>query len=170
MGLDCYYKRFIAGFSKNSHPITSLQKKGIKFEWTSECEENFNLLKELLTSAPVLKIVDPNESFMVCTDACKEGLGGVLTQNGHVIGYESIKIKEHERNYATHDLELVAIVHALKMWKNYIMGKIFELRIDHNDLKYLFEQPTLNARKIRWLEFLSEYDFDINHIKGMLCT
>jgi hypothetical protein len=93
MGLVGYYRRFIAGFSKISHPITSLQKKGIKFEWTSECEENFNLLKELLTSAPVLKIVDPNESFVVCTDACKEGLGGVLTQNGHVIGYESKRLK-----------------------------------------------------------------------------
>jgi hypothetical protein len=143
-----------------------LQKKGIKFEWTVECEENFNLLKELLTSAPILKIVDPNENFVVCTDACKEGLGGVLTQNGHVIGYESINIKEHERNYATHDLELVAIVHALKMWRHYLMGKRFELRTDHSGLKYLFEQPTLNARKTRWLEFLSEYDFDIKHIKG----
>jgi hypothetical protein len=109
MGLVGYYKIFIAGFSKISHPITSLQKKGIKFEWTTECEENFNLLKELLTSAPILKIVDPNESFVVCTDACKEGLGGVLTQNGHVIGYESRKLKEHERNYATHDLELVPL-------------------------------------------------------------
>jgi hypothetical protein len=128
MGLLGYYSRFIAGFSKIAHPITSLQKKGIKFEWTFECEENFNLLKELLTSAPVLNIIDPNESFVVCTNACKEGLGGVLTQNGHVIGYESRKIKEHERNYVTHDLELVAIVHALKMLRHYLMGKIFELR------------------------------------------
>jgi hypothetical protein len=166
MGLVGYYRRFIVGFSKISHPITSLQKKGIKFEWTSECEENFNLLKELLTSAPVLKIVDPNESFVVCTDACKEGLGGVLTQNGHVIGYESRNLKEHERNYATHDLELASIVHTLKMWRHYLMGKRFELRTDHSGLKYLFEQPTLNARKTRWLEFLSEYDFDIKHIKG----
>jgi hypothetical protein len=141
-------------------------KKGTKFEWTLKCENNFNLLKELLTSAPVLNIVDPNESFVVCTDACKEGLGGVLTKNGHVIGYESRKLKEHERNYATHDLELVVIVHALRMWRHYLMGKKFELRTDHIGLKYLFEQPTLNARQTRWLEFLSEYDFDINHIKG----
>jgi hypothetical protein len=93
MGLVGYYRRFIAGFSKISHPITSLKNKGIIFEWRSECEENFNLLKELLTSAPILKIVDPNESFLVCTEACKEGLGGVLTQNGHVIDYESRNLK-----------------------------------------------------------------------------
>jgi hypothetical protein len=85
MGLFGYYRRFITGFSKISHPITSLQNKGIKFEWTTKCEENFNMLKELLTSAPILNIVDPNGIFGVCTDACKEVLGGILTQNGHVL-------------------------------------------------------------------------------------
>jgi hypothetical protein len=156
MVLFGYYKRFISWFSKISHPITSLQKKRIKFEWTTKCEENFTSLKELLTSAPILKIVDPNENFVVCTNACKEGLGVVLAQNGYVISYESINIKEHERNYATHDLDLAAIVHTLKMWSHYLMGKRFELRTNHSGLKYLFEQPTLNARQTRWLEFLSE--------------
>jgi hypothetical protein len=166
MGLVSYYRRFIVGFSKIAHPITSLKKKGTKFEWALKCENNFNPLKELLTSAPVLKIVDPNEGFLVCTNTCKEGLGEVLTQNGHVIGYETRNLKEHEKNYATHDLELVAIVHALRMWRHYLMGKKFELRTDHIGMKFVFEQPTLNARKTRWLEFLSEYDFDIKHIKG----
>jgi hypothetical protein len=72
MGLVGYYRRFIVGLSKISHPITSLKNKGTKFEWTPKCEENFYLLKELLTSAPVLKISGPNESFVVCTGACKE--------------------------------------------------------------------------------------------------
>jgi hypothetical protein len=166
MGLACYYRRFIVGFYNISHPITSLQKKGTKFEWTLKCGNNFNMLKELLTSAPFLKIVDPNEIFVVCTNECKEGIGGVVTQNGHVIIYESRNIKEHERNYATHDLELVVIFHALRMWRHYLMGKKFELRTDHIGLKYLFEQLTLNAKKTRWLEFLSEHDFDIKHIKG----
>jgi hypothetical protein len=153
MGLDSYYRRFIVGFSKISHPITSLQKKGTKFEWTLKCENNFNLLKELLTSVPVLNIVDPKEIFVVCTNACKEGLVGVLTQNGHIIGYESRKLKEHERNYATHDSKLSTIVHTLRMWRHYLMGKKFELRTYHIGLKYLFEQPTLNVRQTRWMEF-----------------
>jgi hypothetical protein len=123
-------------------------------------------LKQLLTSAPILRIADPNVDFVVSIDACKEGLRGVLSQNGFVICYESRKLKEHERNYATHDLELAAIVHALKKWRHYLMGRRFELRTDHNGLKYLFDQPTLNARQSRWLEFLCEYDFDIKHIKG----
>jgi hypothetical protein len=138
----------------------------VKFEWTSKCEEIFQKLKGILTSAPILNIVDPNEIFFVYTDACKEGLSGVLSQREHVLCYESRKLKERERNYATHDLELATIVHALKMWRHYLMGKKFKLKIDHYGLKHLFGQPTLNARQTRWLEFLSEYDFGIKHIKG----
>jgi hypothetical protein len=166
MGLDGYYMRFIAGFSRIDHPITSLQRKGKKFQWTKECEKSFQQLKQLLTSAPILKITYSNEYFIVCIDACKEGLGGVLSQNGFVVCYESRKLKEHERLYVTDDLELAAIVHALKKWRNYLMGKRFELRTDHNGLKYLFDQPTLNARQSRWLEFLCDSKFDTKHIKG----
>ena len=73
-------------------------------------------------------------------------------QDGHVISYESRKLKEHQHNYATHDLELATIIHALKMWRHYLMGKKFELRIDHDWLKYLFEQPNLDERQMRWME------------------
>ena len=165
MGLAGYYRRFIKGFSKVSHSITSLQKKGIKFEWTPRCEESFQQLKNLLTSAPILKIADPEKDFAVCIDACNQGLGGVLMQGNHMVCYESTKLKEHEKNYDTRDLELAVVVHALKMWRIYLMGRKFELRIDHCVLKYLFDQPTLNARKARWLEFLCEFDFEIKHIK-----
>jgi hypothetical protein len=123
-------------------------------------------LKELLTNSPILKVVDLDEDFVVCTDACKEGIGGVLTQNGHVMCYESTNFKEHEINYATHDLELVAIVHALKKWRHYLMGRKFKLMTYHSGLKHLFGHPTLNSRQIRWLKFLSEYNFNIKHIKG----
>ena len=87
-------------------PSLFLQKKGKKFEWTSRCEESFQWLKNILTSAHVLKVADPEKYFVVCTDACEQGLEGVLMQDNHVICYESRKLKEHERNYATHDLEL----------------------------------------------------------------
>jgi hypothetical protein len=103
---------------------------------------------------------------VVCTDACKEGLGGFLSHNGFIICYESMKLKENRKNYATHDLELSAIVHALRKWRHYLMGRKFELRTDHIGLKNLFDQPILNARQSRWLEFLCEDDFDIKHIKG----
>jgi len=113
----------------------------------------------------ILNIIDLDKYFLVCIDSCK-GLGGVITENGHVICYESRNIKGHEKNYVACDLEISTIVLALKMWINYLMGRKFELRIDCNGLKYLFEQKTSNSRKARWLEFLSEYDFDIKQIRG----
>ena len=91
-------------------------------------------------TAPILWIVDPNGDFVVCTNASKEGLGGVLLQNDYMICYESQKLKEHEQNYLTHDLELVVIIHALKMWRHYLMGKKFILKKDNMILKYLFDQ------------------------------
>jgi hypothetical protein len=102
------YRRFIKGFSKIGCPITTLQKKGVIFTWTLECEETFQELKYLLTHAPVLNIEDPDNDFLVCTDACKEGLVGVLMQEGRVIFYESKILNEHEINYVTHDIKLDA--------------------------------------------------------------
>ena len=87
-------------------------------------------------------------------------------QENHVVCYESRNLKDHEKSYATHDLELAAIVPSLKMWGHYLMGRKFDLRTDHCGLKYLFDQPTLNARQARWMEFLCEFDFEIKHIKG----
>jgi hypothetical protein len=89
MGLEGYYRRFIKGFSKIGCPITTVQKKGIKFTWTQKCEESFQTLKHLLTHAPMLKIDDPKDDFLMCTNACKEGIGGVLMQGGSVVCYES---------------------------------------------------------------------------------
>ena len=81
-----------------------MQGKGIKFEWTPRCEESFQWLKDLLTSSPVLKIVDPEKYFVVCIDECGQGLGGFLVQDNHVVCYDAIKLKDHEKKYATHDL------------------------------------------------------------------
>jgi hypothetical protein len=92
MELAGYYRRFIKGFSKIGCPITTLQKRGVKFTWTSKCEETFQELKYLLTHAPVLKIADPDNDFLVCTYAWKEGLGGVLMQEGRVICYAYRKL------------------------------------------------------------------------------
>jgi hypothetical protein len=125
MGITGCYRRFIEGFSKISYPITSLQKKGTMFNWSDKCQDSFNKLKELLTTTPILKVVDPDKDFNICVDACREGLGGVLTQEGQVICYESRKLKEHERTYITNDLELTAIIDALNMWQHYIMCRRF---------------------------------------------
>jgi hypothetical protein len=122
MGLAGYYRWFAEGFLKIASPITELQKKNKKFFWTEKCAEAFQRLKELLTIAPILKVPDMDVDFLVCTDTSKEGLGGVLMQDGRVIAYISRKLRRHEENYATHNLELLAIVYALKVWRHYLVG------------------------------------------------
>jgi hypothetical protein len=106
--------------------------------------------------------------FLVCTDTSKEGLGGVLMQDGRVIAYISRNLRRHEENYATHDLELLAIVYALRVWRHYLIGWKFELKTDHCGLQHIFTQRDLNVRQQRWLEFLREYDFEITYIKGTM--
>eukprot|EP00253_Pinus_taeda_P005724 PITA_05724 len=166
MGLAGYYRRFVEGFSRVAYPITSLQKKGRTFRWSSECQQSFERLKQLLTSAPVLSIADPNKDYVVCTNASGEGVGGVLMQEGKVIAYKSRKLKEHEQKYSAYDLELTAVIHALKMWQHYLLGRRFLLLTDHHSLTNYFSQPTLNARQACWADFLSGFDFDIKHLKG----
>jgi len=166
LGLAGYYRRFIRNFSHIAHAITSLQRKGKKFEWIKECTVSFKQLKHLLTNTPILKITYPNKELVVCIDACNRGLGGVPMQEGKVVCYESRKLNEHEQNYVTHNLESTTIIHALKMWRQYLLGRRFIIVIDQSGLRYLFDQPNLNTRQARWLATLSEFDFEIKYIKG----
>ena len=114
LGLAGYYQRFIENFSKIAKPMTELLKKDTKFKWTEDCEASFQELKKCLTTAPVLILPDIHKEFQVYCDASRLGLGCVLMQDGRVVSYASRQLKPHELNYATHDLELAAIVHALK--------------------------------------------------------
>ena len=102
-----------------------------------------------MTTAPVLVLPDGSKPFTVYTDACGTGLGAVLMQEGRVISYRGRQLRVHERNYPTHDLELAAIVFALKSWRHYLLGEKFELFTDHKSLKYLFSQKDLNLRQQR---------------------
>ncbi|KAK1611777.1 hypothetical protein QYE76_035450, partial [Lolium multiflorum] len=114
LGLARYYRRFVEGFSSIARPMTQLLKKDKKFEWTDKCEESFQELKARLTTTPILIMPDITKPFDVYYDASKIGLGCVLMQEGKVISYLSRQLKQHEQNYPTHDLELAAVVLALK--------------------------------------------------------
>jgi hypothetical protein len=163
MGLEGYYRQFVEVFSRIANPITELQKKNKKFVQTKKYAESFRRLKELLTTTLILKVPDMDASFLVCTDASKEGLGRVLMQDHRVIAYISRKLRMHEENYATQDLELLSIVYALKIWRHYLVGQKFELKIDHCGLQHIFTQSDLNARQRCWSYLLSKYDFEILH-------
>jgi hypothetical protein len=138
LGLVRYYRRFIEGFSKIVKPMTSLLEKGKEFKWSRECQDSFNQLKFRLMSPPVLVMPDLQKGFDIYCDACRQGLGCVLMQEGHVIAYAFRQLWKHELNNPTHDLELAAIVHALKIWRHYIMGTKCQVYNDHKSLKYIF--------------------------------
>ncbi|XP_071917014.1 uncharacterized protein [Coffea arabica] len=123
-------------------------------------------LKRRLTSAPVLVLPDGGEGYAVYSDASGEGLGCVLMQNDKVVAYASRRLKPHEQNYPTHDLELAAVIFSLKKWRHYLYGVTFEVYTDHKSLKYLFSQKELNLRQRRWVEFLEDYDCSINYHSG----
>ena len=106
-------------------------------------------MKKRLTSAPMLILPNPKESFVVYCDASKMGLGGVLMQNRQVIAYASRKLKVYEKNYPTHDLELAAVVYVLKIWRHYLYGSKFEVFSDHKSLKYLWSLNTSNLEPYR---------------------
>jgi hypothetical protein len=166
LGLAGYYRRFIKGFSKISNPMTELLEKDKKFEWTSAYEASFEELKKRLTTAPILVMPDMEKSFSIYCDASGQGLGCVLMQDGHVVVYASRQLRKHEAHYPTHDLELATVIHALKIWRHYHMGKRCELYMDHKSLKYIFTQSNLNLRQRRWLELIKDYDLGINYHPG----
>ncbi|CAA0814805.1 Unknown protein, partial [Striga hermonthica] len=136
------------------------------FDWNQKCEESFQELKRRLTTAPVLSIPDPTLEFTIYSDASKMGLGYVLMQQGRVVAYASRQLKPHEQNYPTHDLELAAVVHALKIWRHYLYGGKCEIFTDHKSLKYIFTQKELNIRQRRWLELVKDYDCTISYHPG----
>ncbi|WVZ70349.1 hypothetical protein U9M48_019024 [Paspalum notatum var. saurae] len=158
LGLAGYYRRFIESFSRIAKPMTSLLEKGAPFIWTKERQAAFYELKKRLTTTPVLTLPDLTKSFTVYCDASKEGLGCVLMQEG--------KLRKHKVNYSTHDLELAAVVHALKIWRHYLFGNRCEIYTDHKSLKYIFTQNELNMRQRRWIELIKDYDLEIHYHPG----
>jgi hypothetical protein len=141
LGLAGYYCRFIPNFSKITKPIIELLKKGNKYLWSEACDEAFKHLKRLLTTSPMLAQPDITRPFDVYCDASGMGLGGVLMQEGQVISYSLRQLRRHEEHYSTHDLELVAVVMALRTWRHYLLGNAVHIYTDHKSLKYIFTQP-----------------------------
>jgi hypothetical protein len=163
LGLAGYYHWFIPNFSKIDKPMTKLLEKDAKFVQSKECEEALLTLKKLLTTAPVLAQPDLEKPFHVYCDASSTSLGGVLKQDDRVITYASQQLWRHEEHYPTHDLEFLIVVHALKLWRHYLLGNLVYIYTYHKSLKYLFTQPDLNMRQWRWLELNKDYELEIHY-------
>ncbi|GJR54795.1 reverse transcriptase domain-containing protein [Tanacetum coccineum] len=161
-----YYRRFIENFSKIAKPLTLLTQKNKAYVWGDKQDEAFQILKEKLCNAPVLALPDGPDDFVVYCDASKQGFGCVLMQQGKVIACVSRQLKKHEKNYTTHDLELGAVVFALKIWRHYLYGTKSVIYTDHKSLQYIFDQKELNMRQRRWIELLSDYECEIKYPAG----
>ncbi|GJR92536.1 putative nucleotidyltransferase, ribonuclease H [Tanacetum coccineum] len=138
LGLAGYYRRFVEGFS----------------------------LLVRLVSSPIPTLPSGTGGYQIYSDASKKGIGCVLMYNGKVIAYASRQLKPYEENYPTHDLELAAVVFALKIWRHYLYGETCDIFTDHKSLKYIFTQKELNMRQRRWLELLKDYDANIQYHPG----
>src|SRR5262249_49054378 len=166
LGLAGYYHRFIQDFSRLAAPLTRLTQKNVRFQWTEDCEQSFQRLKECLTSAPVLALPFGTGGYTVYCDTSRIGLGCFLMQHGRVIAYGSRQLKNHEKNYPTHDLELAAVSFVLKMLRHYLYEETCEIYTDHKSLQYIFQQRDLNLRQRRWIELLKDYDCTILYHPG----
>jgi hypothetical protein len=143
--------------------MTKLLEKDAKFKWSPQCEEAFITLKKLLTTALVLDQPDIEMPFDVYCDASSTGIGGALMQEGRVIAYASRQLRCHEGHDPTHDLELLDVIHVLKVWRHYLLCNLMHIYTDHKSLKYLFTQPDLNMRQRRWLELIKDYELEVHY-------
>jgi hypothetical protein len=170
LGLVGYYRRFIPQHAKIALPLTKLTQSNTAYEWTEEQQTAFDKLKELLTTAPVLRMPDPTLPYTITTDASDYAIGAVLTQEDddgeRPVAYMSTTLKPAERNYATYEKEMLAIIKALQLWRPYIGSQRTTIYTDHAPLTRLKKQASLSPRQIRWIDALAEYDCEIVYKPG----
>ena len=174
LGLASYYRRFIKDFAKIATPLHQLMRKDQSFTWTTEHQEAFEELKSRLTSAPILIYPDFEKPFVLYTDASSFGLGAVLSQKTndgkeHVVAYASKRTDNTQKNYFATELECLAVVWAIQLFRPYLQSNIpFTLVTDHSALKGLINKPKLSGKLARWITTLNEYNFKVEHRKGRL--
>jgi hypothetical protein len=160
-----YYKKFVKGFSQLCAPLTDLPKKGT-FKWDEEAQIMMDKMKKVMSTCLGLALPYFNLPFTLECDASGEGIGAVLMQKRHPLAYESRKLRGPELLYSIYDKEMLAMMHALAKFRQYLVGAQFVVKLDHNSLKYLLEQKDLNERQQKWVSRIQAYDFDIEFVKG----
>lgn len=171
LGLTGYFRRFVTNYAQKAEPLTRLTQKNRTFEWKEQQKASFQLLKDQLTSDPILAHYQPNVDTEVHCDASAEGLSGMLMQRGqdgkwHLVYSVSKKTSETEKKYHSSRLELMAIVWTLDRLRQFLIGIKFKIVTDCQALVYMNAQKTTNPQIARWCSLIQEYDFDITHRPG----
>ena len=172
LGLSQYYRRFQKKFSKISRPLYDLTKKDAEWIWSDECEKSFQTLKTNLITAPILAYPNPNNPYVITSDASRTGLGYILSQkdeNGmeRVISYSGRALRKAEKNYSITELEALSVIAAFKQFHPYIYGNFVTLRTDHKALQYIYKNKNSKGRLMRWVLELMNYDYKIEHKPGV---
>ena len=180
-GLANYYRRFVEGYAEVAAPLTALGSPTARFAWSPAAQASFDALKLALSTAPVLRTFDPRRRAVLTTDASGLAVAAILTQpddegHQHPVAYESRKLTVAERNYPAHVLELLAVVHALRVFKHYLLGSgaprppgcgsDFDLRTDNQAITWLKTNRHLNKMYVRWLDEIEDFRFDVMHLPG----
>jgi transposase InsO family protein len=168
LGLSNYFRRFVHAYSTIARPLHDLTRKETAWQWTEACQTAFERLKAKLTAAPVLAAPDFTKPFEVIADASAYALGAILLQDGRPIAFESRKLTAAQQNYHTTEKELLAVIHALTVWRCYLDGARFTVISDHEPLKYLRSKAALAPRQVRWSQFLERFDYDWQYRPGRI--
>jgi len=170
LGLAGYYRKFVKDFCRIATPLSDLMKKNRRFEWTAECQTAFDKLKSAILTPPVLALPNDRDPFYLDTDACDTSIWAVLSQiqdgQERVIAYAGRTLSRNELNYCVTRKELLSVVYFTKYFRQYLLSRKFYIRTDHAALSWLKRTPEPIGQNARWVQILSEYDYDIAHRKG----
>jgi hypothetical protein len=165
LGLTGYYRKFVQNYGRIATHLTTLTKKDA-FSWTPEATKSFEQLKEVMCKDPVLTTPDFTKTFIVECDASGNGIGAILMQEGRPLAFESRPLKGKDLHKPIYEKEMMAILHALKKWRPYLIGRHFKVKTDHDSLKYFLEQRLSSEEQQKWVTKILGYDFEIVYRKG----
>ena len=171
LGSINFFREFIENLGDLTEPLINLTRKNVKFEWSIECNNNFRILQYNLFNSTSLSYYNPLNKIIIHTDASNYGIGGSFGQEDEnnvfkIISYYSKQLSSTERNYTVSDKEFLAIITLIKKFEVYLEGKEFLIKTDHRSLINLPQQPELNQRQVRWMLYLSRFNFKIEYLEG----
>ena len=165
MGLIGYYCKFVKNYGKIATPLTTLLKKN-SFTWNPVVAQDFQTLKMAMCTTPVLALPDFTKTFVLECDASGKGIGVVLMQEGRPLAFTSKQLSERNLGKSIYEKEMLVILHVVDLWRPYLLGKRFQIKTDHQSLKYFLEQHISSLEKQKWVTKLFGYDYEIIYKKG----